>query len=122
MVNATMAGESGDSETILATGLRYLVMDVSNHGFIIKLDRPTPADLKFNWLAIAVKQPKIFTSSSRILSRNRGLIQEYSTRSTLFPKISSAATLIPAKSNRLSPFLVFTRISTSLFFVYLPVA
>ncbi|MEK7552855.1 MAG: hypothetical protein AAB505_01980, partial [Patescibacteria group bacterium] len=64
IINVTMSAASEDRQDWSSSGVRYLLTDEGVSGFTIELNRPTPIELKFNWLALAVKQPKIFTSSS----------------------------------------------------------
>jgi hypothetical protein len=40
--------------------IRYIVTRVSTTGFVIRLNKPAPFDVEFDWLALAVKNPKIF--------------------------------------------------------------
>ncbi|MEK7622052.1 MAG: hypothetical protein AAB415_02640, partial [Patescibacteria group bacterium] len=49
-------------EGLLDRDTRYGLSDSSATGFTIKLSSRVPADIKFNWLALAVKNAKIFTS------------------------------------------------------------
>ncbi len=40
--------------------IRFIVTRVSSTGFIIRLNKPAPFDVEFDWLALAVKNPRIF--------------------------------------------------------------
>jgi hypothetical protein len=51
--------------------IRYIVTRVSSTGFVIKLNKNAPFDIEFDWLALAVKNPKIFgvvTSTADMLN------------------------------------------------------
>ncbi|MEM2947095.1 MAG: hypothetical protein QXN96_02515 [Candidatus Bathyarchaeia archaeon] len=59
IVNVTMEAED---ESALAAGIQYLITKKSAKGFTILLNRPAVSEIKFNWIALAVKNPKIFES------------------------------------------------------------
>ena len=49
-----------------ASDIRYLVTKKTVKGFTILLNKPAPQDLTFNWLALAIKNPRIVTSKEPI--------------------------------------------------------
>ena len=53
-----------NDELIFTNGINYIVTKKSLNGFTILLNKPAPKDIKFSWIALAVKNPKIFTSES----------------------------------------------------------
>ncbi|MBI5729301.1 MAG: hypothetical protein HY983_03635, partial [Candidatus Magasanikbacteria bacterium] len=54
-------------EAIFASDIRYLITKKSVKGFTILLNKLAPTDIMFNWLAFAVKNPKIVTSTTSTL-------------------------------------------------------
>jgi hypothetical protein len=68
IVNATIsldeASTTDDSleEAILAGDVRYLVTKKGVKGFTIRINKASANDISFDWLAIAVKGSKLFTS------------------------------------------------------------
>jgi hypothetical protein len=75
IVNATIALDitsssehnldpEGDVErVILQNRVRYLITKKSTKGFTILLDKPAPADLRFSWIAIAVRDATVTPSA-----------------------------------------------------------
>ncbi|MBX4216200.1 hypothetical protein KW797_04620, partial [Candidatus Parcubacteria bacterium] len=51
-------------EKIFDENIAFLVTKRTVHGFTIRLNKKAPADISFNWMAIAVKDSKEFTSRS----------------------------------------------------------
>jgi len=51
-------------ETVLKHNITYLVTRKSTKGFTILLNKPAPTDLRFSWIALAVKNAKTFTLRS----------------------------------------------------------
>ena len=47
-------------QEVFAQDIRYIISRVTTHGFIIVLNKPAPFDIEFDWLALAVKNPKLF--------------------------------------------------------------
>jgi hypothetical protein len=55
-------------DQIFNEDIRYIVSRVNSHGFVIILNKPAPFDIEFDWLALAVKNPKIFSTISEAVS------------------------------------------------------
>ncbi|OGY88930.1 MAG: hypothetical protein A2677_02055 [Candidatus Komeilibacteria bacterium RIFCSPHIGHO2_01_FULL_52_14] len=51
-----------DAELLFQNDIRYIVAKKTTWGFVIQLNKPAPQDIIFNWLALAVKDAKTFTS------------------------------------------------------------
>ena len=49
-------------EAVLGEGVPYAVTKRDVHGFTIRLGKKAPADMTFNWIALAIKDSKEFTS------------------------------------------------------------
>lgn len=71
VVSVTIALEASGSvdieslqSKVLSEEFRSIVSKKDAKGFIIALDRPVPFDVRFSWIAFAVKNPKIFTSET----------------------------------------------------------
>jgi hypothetical protein len=47
-------------QEVFAQDIRYIISRVTTRGFIIVLNKPAPFDIEFDWLALAVKNPKLF--------------------------------------------------------------
>jgi hypothetical protein len=63
IVNATISLEGqGGEDAIFNNDIRYLVTNKSIHGFTILLNKPAPQDIKFSWMALAVKGAKTWSS------------------------------------------------------------
>jgi hypothetical protein len=71
IVNASMASSDGiisSPDTLLAVqeffgnDVRFLISNASTTGFTIFINKPTDKDIHFNWIALAVKNAKLFTS------------------------------------------------------------
>jgi len=65
VVNANISVEASDSiseEEIFAQNIQYLVIKKTTKGFTIILNKPAPEDIRFSWIALAVKNPKTFFS------------------------------------------------------------
>ena len=63
VVNASIALEnSGSEDQIFSDNVQYLITDKSTKGFTIMLNHSAPIDMKFSWIALAVKNAKVFTS------------------------------------------------------------
>jgi len=54
-------------EAIFVDDVRYVVTGVSPTGFTIRLNKPAPGDITFSWIALAVKNPKLFESVTPIV-------------------------------------------------------
>ncbi|MEK7154302.1 MAG: hypothetical protein AAB792_01975, partial [Patescibacteria group bacterium] len=66
IVNANISVEASDSlseEEIFANNIQYLVTKKTAKGFTIVLNKSAPDDVRFSWIALAVKNPKIFSSA-----------------------------------------------------------
>jgi len=68
IVNATIAVDSASNSAdlenvILSNDIRYIVTRKSTQGFTIILNKEAPEDIAFSWIALAVKNPKIFHSA-----------------------------------------------------------
>ena len=48
---------------LFQSGVQYIVINKSTKGFRILLNKPAPADINFSWIALAVKNAKIFSGS-----------------------------------------------------------
>ncbi len=68
IVSATLsyATTTSDEEVdnILNADIRFAVTKRSGHGFTIRLNADAPSDAAFNWIALAIKDAKEFTSRS----------------------------------------------------------
>lgn len=68
VVNATISFESGDNiddgvaNTFFDTNTQWIIVDKSQDGFTILLNKPAERDIRFSWIALAVKNPKLFES------------------------------------------------------------
>jgi len=65
IVNATISIEASDSisaETLFESNLQYAITKKKTQGFTIILNKPAPNDIRFSWIAIAVKEAKVFNS------------------------------------------------------------
>ncbi|MES2216453.1 MAG: tail fiber domain-containing protein [Patescibacteria group bacterium] len=67
IVNATLALEEGASaetaaDALFANDVRFLVTKKSVHGFTIRLNKVAPEDTTFSWIALAIKNAKLFAS------------------------------------------------------------
>ncbi|MBI4092532.1 MAG: hypothetical protein HY420_01275, partial [Candidatus Kerfeldbacteria bacterium] len=56
-------GQSPEAQFIFDNDIRYVVTQKSAKGFLIFLNNPAPQDIRFSWVALAVKSPKIFEST-----------------------------------------------------------
>jgi hypothetical protein len=65
IVNASISLEDTDATTtgdaILKGDVRYIISNKSVHGFTIRLNAKAPEDIRFSWIALAVKDAKTFT-------------------------------------------------------------
>ncbi|MBX4190315.1 hypothetical protein KW791_03425, partial [Candidatus Parcubacteria bacterium] len=65
IVNATISVEEDDSiseETLFNNNIQFIVTKKSVKGFTIKLNKDAPGDIRFSWIALAVKNAKVFNS------------------------------------------------------------
>jgi len=63
IVNATITLEEGtDEENIFTDDIRYVVTRKNVNGFTILLNENATTDIKFSWIAFAVRDPNIFFS------------------------------------------------------------
>ena len=67
VVNVTLAADENDEEEIFDADIRYLVIEKEVTGFTIKLNRNAPEDLMFNWIALAIKNPRTVSSVSEVI-------------------------------------------------------
>lgn len=68
-LQARLDAEQKLEQDVLNGDFRYIVVRRNSKGFTIKLNKPSPADVKFSWQALAVKDAKVSVSSaSAILS------------------------------------------------------
>jgi len=65
VVNANISLEDNDpnGELILSNNINYIITSKTAKGFSILLNKAAPADIKFSWIALAVKNPRIFNST-----------------------------------------------------------
>ncbi len=66
-VNATIALESNSSnddvaQMIFDQDIRFIVTNKNIHGFTITLNKAASVDINFSWIALAIKNAKLFTS------------------------------------------------------------
>jgi hypothetical protein len=62
VVNANISLDASVSEeTFFASDVRYLITKKTTRGFTIVLNQLAPEDIKFNWIALAVRNAKTFT-------------------------------------------------------------
>lgn len=69
IVNTTISLEednNANDELIFANNINYIITKKSVSGFTIMLNKPAPKDIKFSWIALAVKNAKTFTSIENI--------------------------------------------------------
>ncbi|TSC60306.1 MAG: Cell wall surface anchor family protein [Parcubacteria group bacterium LiPW_15] len=68
VVNATMVFDADSPENsadnAFLNEVKYAVTNSTAKGFTIYLNRSAPANIKFNWMAIAIKNAKLFSSIS----------------------------------------------------------
>jgi hypothetical protein len=50
------------AQGFLGNGVNYVVTNKSKRGFTIVLNKPAPSDIRFSWIALAVKQATTFSS------------------------------------------------------------
>ncbi|HSE56758.1 MAG TPA: hypothetical protein VLB02_01590, partial [Candidatus Paceibacterota bacterium] len=50
------------AEALFAENVQSLVVEKSAAGFTILLNKPAPRDMRFSWIALAVRDPKVFES------------------------------------------------------------
>ncbi len=65
VVTANISVEASDSiseDTIFNANLQYLVVKKTTQGFTIKLNKDAPGDIRFSWIALAVKSANVFQS------------------------------------------------------------
>jgi hypothetical protein len=68
VVNAILSFEDTDNitdteaETFFGTGTQSLIVNKSQNGFTILLNKPAPRNLRFSWSALAIKDPHIYES------------------------------------------------------------
>ena len=53
---------SFDSKSFFNDDIKSLVIDKDENGFAITINKPAPQDLRFSWIALSVKDPKVFES------------------------------------------------------------
>jgi len=79
IVNTTISLEeddNADDELIFANDINYIITKKSVNGFDIMLNKPAPKDIKFSWIALAVKNAKTFTSIENNIESMPELIPE----------------------------------------------
>ncbi len=54
------------AKTFLENGISYVVTNKSKTGFTIVLNKPAPQDIKFSWVALAVKSAVTFTGEPEV--------------------------------------------------------
>jgi hypothetical protein len=73
IINATISFDASDSaqpsveDVVFSNDLQFVVTKRSARGFTIILNKPAPADIHFNWIALAIKNSKPFTSVGDVL-------------------------------------------------------
>ena len=63
VVSASISLNDGDdaaADAILNQDVRFVLARKTLHGFSIRLNRPAPTDILFSWIALAVKNAKLF--------------------------------------------------------------
>jgi len=71
VVNANISVEASDfisEEEIFTNNIQYLITKKTTKGFTIILNKPAPNDIRFSWIALAVKSPKVFNSIEVVLT------------------------------------------------------
>ena len=66
--------QSQQEKTILENRINYIVTRQTSKGFVIKLNKTTDQDIKFTWVALSVKDAKVYESSSNSASLSAQLI------------------------------------------------
>ena len=51
-----------EASTFFAEGIQLAVTNKTQNKFTIRINKPAPQDIRFSWIALAVKNPKIFES------------------------------------------------------------
>ncbi|HEV8601444.1 MAG TPA: hypothetical protein VGQ87_02485, partial [Patescibacteria group bacterium] len=68
VVTATISLDDNELDSnvvsILSNNLQYLITNKSTKGFTVRLNHVAPVDIKFSWIALAVKNPKIFSNEN----------------------------------------------------------
>ncbi|KKT21995.1 MAG: hypothetical protein UW08_C0021G0001, partial [Parcubacteria group bacterium GW2011_GWB1_43_8b] len=68
VVNATIVFDAdspeGSADSAFLNDVKYAVTNSTVDGFTISLNRSAPADIQFNWMAIAIKDARLFSSIS----------------------------------------------------------
>lgn len=83
LINATItldnlndeASQSALEKQVLEGDLHYIITRRTTKGFLIKLNKEAPVDLKFTWSALAVKNAKTFQSQMTGLSESEILVR-----------------------------------------------
>ncbi|MBI4035189.1 MAG: hypothetical protein HY381_02225, partial [Candidatus Chisholmbacteria bacterium] len=62
-----IAAQEALEEAILQGDVRYIVTRRTTRGFVIKLNKPAPEDLKFSWTALAVKEGSVVVNRQSLV-------------------------------------------------------
>ncbi|MEK7072382.1 MAG: DUF5011 domain-containing protein, partial [Patescibacteria group bacterium] len=64
----SLDGDESSADNIFNNDIKFTVIKKNLKGFTIILNKPADSDINFGWTAIAVKNPKKFTSVSSVLA------------------------------------------------------
>jgi hypothetical protein len=103
IVSATIALESASTsealeEEIFTNDVRFIVSRKNAHGFTIVLNKPAPNDIGFSWIALAVKNSKLFTSKDAFFTEPVANVESASVPPVTPPSTSEATTTLPSES------------------------
>ncbi|MEK7148248.1 MAG: hypothetical protein AAB758_03030, partial [Patescibacteria group bacterium] len=106
IVNANISVEASDSlseEDIFANNIQYLVTKKTTRGFTIVLNKPAPNDIRFSWIALAVKSAKMFSSIE--VSATPTPVPSTDSGTAVSPSVAPEASPSPAPSETPTPSL-----------------
>ncbi len=104
VVAATIAFESNqdsNAAAVLNNQLSFVVAGKTTNGFIIRLSRGAPVDVPFSWIALAIKNPKIFGGQATAPAAGQ-VSGENTTEPAPEPSVPDEATL-PAEDESPEP-------------------
>jgi hypothetical protein len=114
IVSATIALESASTsddmeKAIFDNDTRFIVTRKNVHGFTILLNKPATTSIGFSWIALAVKNAKLFTSKDVITESHSAIENDVSTTT---PEIINLQPIIEDIGTT-TPTIVETEISTT---------
>ena len=108
--NADQGNQTALEQAILTGDINYIVTSLVPNGFVIKLNKPAPADTTFSWTALSVKDTAVINTSSTTTTSQPTTVTTAQPSPSVSPAVSPAAptgtqvpTVIPSPSVTLSP-------------------